>query len=51
VHHQQQRIEPFVHEGGSFLLKLHMKFHNLWPIPQTEIDANQGADLKQNTGY
>jgi len=26
-------------------------FHNLWPIPQTEIDANQGAELKQNTGY
>ena len=27
------------------------EFHNLWPIPQTEIDANQGAELKQNTGY
>jgi len=26
-------------------------FHNLWPIPQTEIDANQGAELIQNTGY
>jgi starch-binding outer membrane protein, SusD/RagB family len=24
--------------------------HNLWPIPQTEIDANLGAELKQNTG-
>lgn len=26
-------------------------FHNLWPIPQTEIDANQGAKLVQNPGY
>lgn len=26
-------------------------FHNLWPIPQAEIDANQEAELKQNPGY
>lgn len=26
-------------------------FHNLWPIPQTEIDANIGAKLTQNPGY
>ncbi len=25
--------------------------HNLWPIPQIEIDANLGAELKQNPGY
>jgi len=25
--------------------------HNLMPIPQSEIDANQGAELKQNLGY
>jgi starch-binding outer membrane protein, SusD/RagB family len=27
------------------------EFHNLFPIPQTEIDANLGAELKQNPGY
>jgi hypothetical protein len=27
------------------------EFHNLLPIPQTEIDANLGAELKQNPGY
>ncbi|GAB1452176.1 RagB/SusD family nutrient uptake outer membrane protein [Draconibacterium sp.] len=27
------------------------EFNNLWPIPQTEIDANLGAELKQNPGY
>jgi hypothetical protein len=27
------------------------EFNNLWPIPQTEIDANVGAELKQNPGY
>ena len=27
------------------------EFHNLWPIPQTEIDANLGAELTQNPGY
>ncbi len=27
------------------------EFHNLWPIPQTEIDANLGAELSQNPGY
>lgn len=27
------------------------EFHNLWPIPQSEIDANQEADLPQNPGY
>jgi hypothetical protein len=26
-------------------------FHNLWPIPQDEIDANINAELKQNPGY
>lgn len=26
-------------------------FHELWPIPQTEIDANLGAELVQNEGY
>jgi hypothetical protein len=26
-------------------------FHNLLPIPQNAIDANSGAELKQNTGY
>lgn len=26
-------------------------FNNLWPIPQTEIDANQEAVLEQNPGY
>ena len=26
-------------------------FHNLWPIPQEAIDANQGAELVQNPGY
>src|SRR3546814_165108 len=27
------------------------EFHNLWPIPQTEIDANVAATLSQNPGY
>lgn len=27
------------------------EFHNLWPIPQGEIDANQEAELTQNPGY
>ncbi|WP_031425431.1 RagB/SusD family nutrient uptake outer membrane protein [Flavimarina sp. Hel_I_48] len=27
------------------------EYHNLWPIPQTAIDANLGADLEQNPGY
>jgi hypothetical protein len=27
------------------------EFHNLWPIPQMEIDANPGAELSQNPGY
>lgn len=27
------------------------EYHNLWPIPQTEIDANLGAELAQNAGY
>jgi hypothetical protein len=27
------------------------EYHNLWPIPQREIDANVGADLTQNPGY
>jgi hypothetical protein len=26
-------------------------YHNWWPIPQTAIDANFGAELKQNDGY
>ncbi|NJN27218.1 MAG: RagB/SusD family nutrient uptake outer membrane protein [Cyclobacteriaceae bacterium] len=26
-------------------------YHNLWPIPQNEIDANLEADLGQNEGY
>ncbi|MFA6947047.1 MAG: RagB/SusD family nutrient uptake outer membrane protein [Pedobacter sp.] len=26
-------------------------YHNWWPIPQTAIDANFGAVLKQNPGY
>jgi hypothetical protein len=26
-------------------------FHTLFPIPQTAIDANTGAELKQNPGY
>ncbi|MDC6366253.1 MULTISPECIES: RagB/SusD family nutrient uptake outer membrane protein [Flavobacteriaceae] len=26
-------------------------YHNLWPIPQTAIDANIGAELEQNPGY
>lgn len=26
-------------------------FHNLWPIPQEEIDANLESDLVQNPGY
>jgi hypothetical protein len=26
-------------------------FHNLWPIPQSAIDANQDAVLEQNPGY
>jgi hypothetical protein len=26
-------------------------FNKLWPIPQTEIDANKEAELKQNPGY
>jgi len=25
--------------------------HNLWPVPQTEIDLNTGAVLEQNPGY
>jgi hypothetical protein len=27
------------------------EYNNLLPIPQTEIDANQGAVLEQNPGY
>ena len=27
------------------------EYHDLWPIPQTEIDANIEADLSQNEGY
>jgi len=26
-------------------------YHNLWPIPSTEITQNTGAELKQNGGY
>jgi len=26
-------------------------YHNLWPIPSTEITQNTGAELKQNDGY
>ncbi|GHT88465.1 membrane protein [Bacteroidia bacterium] len=26
-------------------------YHNLWPIPQTEIDRNKDAELIQNPGY
>jgi hypothetical protein len=26
-------------------------FHNLWPIPATEITQNTGAVLEQNKGY
>lgn len=26
-------------------------YHNLWPIPQTEIERNRGAKLEQNPGY
>ena len=26
-------------------------YHVHWPIPQTAIDANSGAELKQNPGY
>lgn len=26
-------------------------FHNLWPIPQSEIDANSEAVMEQNPGY
>ena len=26
-------------------------FHQFYPIPQSAIDANSGAELKQNTGY
>ena len=26
-------------------------FNGLWPIPQDAIDANFGAELKQNPGY
>ncbi len=26
-------------------------YHNLWPIPQSEIDRNVGAKLDQNPGY
>jgi hypothetical protein len=26
-------------------------YHNLWPIPSTEITQNTGAELQQNTGY
>jgi len=27
------------------------EYHNLWPIPQGEIEANHGAVLEQNPGY
>lgn len=27
------------------------EYNTLWPIPQTEIDANLGAELTQNPGY
>jgi len=27
------------------------EFHNLWPIPQSEIDANINSELTQNPGY
>lgn len=26
-------------------------YHNLWPIPQSEIDLNIGGDPAQNPGY
>jgi len=26
-------------------------FHQLWPIPYAEIEANKGAVLEQNFGY
>ncbi|HSC36489.1 MAG TPA: RagB/SusD family nutrient uptake outer membrane protein, partial [Chitinophagaceae bacterium] len=26
-------------------------YHNLWPVPQTEIDRNKDAKLAQNPGY
>ena len=36
----------------NFRVKDNMEpYHELWPIPQTAIDANTGAKLLQNPGY
>ena len=36
----------------NFRVKDNMEpYHELWPIPQTAIDANTGAKLQQNPGY
>ena len=35
---------------GDYTTGIH-EFHNLWPIPQSEIDANTEAELEQNPGY
>lgn len=42
------RVRKYHTNGGNATIKDH---HQLWPIPQTAIDANLGAVLEQNPGY
>ena len=40
------------YNNNPIITNLNIQDHNnLWPIPQTEIDLNTGADLGQNDGY
>ncbi len=42
-----ERVRLYNHHNGPQI----QDFHELWPIPFGEIEANTGADLGQNPGY
>jgi hypothetical protein len=42
-----ERVKKYNPVSGTTI----QEFHNLFPIPQREIDANVGAELVQNPGY
>ncbi|MDD3061879.1 MAG: RagB/SusD family nutrient uptake outer membrane protein [Massilibacteroides sp.] len=45
-----ERVRAYNNNPGNPGLSI-LNHHNLWPIPQTEIDLNTGAVLEQNPGY
>jgi starch-binding outer membrane protein, SusD/RagB family len=42
-----ERVRKYNAQAGSTIAD----YHELWPIPQTVIDRNFGAELEQNPGY